>query len=48
MRVRGPSPRAVQLLDVFTRYFACGAAVGTGYALAAIALEYLSRPGVLA
>lgn len=38
----------VQLLEVFTRYLAGGAAFGAVAALVAIALEYLTRPGVLA
>lgn len=35
------------LLEVFTRYFAYGAATGGLYALGCIALEYVTRPGVL-
>lgn len=38
----------VPLLEVVTRYFAYGAALGAAYALGCIALEYLTRPGVLA
>ena len=38
----------VALLEVFTRYFCAGAAAGALYALGCIALEYLTRPGVLA
>jgi hypothetical protein len=39
--------RNALLLAVVIRYFCAGAAVGTVYALGCIALEYLTRPGVL-
>jgi hypothetical protein len=39
--------RNALLIAVFTRYFCAGVAVGTLYALGCIALEYLTRPGVL-
>lgn len=38
----------MSLLDTFTRYLCAGAAVGTLYALGCIALEWATRPGVLA